>query len=468
MASEKGKKAAFYTLGCKVNQQETAALQEVFRQHGYEIVGFKNPADVYIVNTCTVTHLADRKSRQIIRRAAGRNPDAVVAVVGCYAQINPKEVLSIPGVDVVVGTQDRGMLVRLVEEAARQKATGSASPEASPKINAVRSIQEKPVFEELPIPDNRSRTRAFLKIQDGCDQYCAYCIIPYARGPLRSLRPEMVRERIEQLLDAGYREIVLTGIHTSAYGRDLPDGIDLAGLLRMLSGLPGEFRLRLSSVEPADISEELLEVMASSERICRHLHIPLQSGDDEILKRMRRPYTTEEYRALFETACSKISGLAVTTDVMVGFPGESEEEFENSYRFISSLPFRDLHVFKYSPRPGTVAAALPDQVAPAIKDRRSARLIRLADELSRRFAKGFTGQVLTVLVERRAPGKQGYWEGLTDNYLRVLFPAPQGDPGLRGTFLPVLLTEPGEGDTLLGEPVVSFLVDSRHSKSVIK
>ncbi len=453
MASEKGKRAAFYTLGCKVNQQETAALQEVFRQHGYEIVGFNNSADVYIINTCTVTHLADRKSRQMIRRATGRNPDAVVAVVGCYAQINPGEVLSIPGVDVVVGTQDRGRLVRLVEEAARQKA-GAASPQAAPKINAVRSIQEKPVFEELPLPDNRSRTRAFLKIQDGCDQYCAYCIIPYARGPLRSLRPELVRERIEQLLETGYREIVLTGIHTSAYGRDLADGIDLAVLLRMLSSLPGEFRLRLSSVEPADVSEELLEVMASSERICRHLHIPLQSGDDGVLKRMRRPYTAGEYHSLFETACRKIPGLAVTTDVMVGFPGETEEEFENSYRFISSLPFRDLHVFKYSPRPGTVAAALPDQVAPDIKDRRSARLLRLADELSKAFAKRFLGQVLAVLVERRAPGKQGYWEGLTDNYLRVLFSAPKGDPGLRGTFLSVLLTEPGEGDTLLGEPVV--------------
>jgi len=454
VASEKGKKAAFYTLGCKVNQQETAALQEIFRQHGYEIEDFKNPADVYIINTCTVTHLADRKSRQMIRRATGRNPDAVVAVVGCYAQVNPGEVLSIPGVDVVVGTQDRGRLVRLVEEAARRKAV-AASPKASPKINAVRSMQEKPDFEELPIPDNRNRTRAFLKIQDGCDQYCAYCIIPYARGPLRSLRPELVRQRIEQLLAAGYREIVLTGIHTSAYGRDLTGEIDLAGLLRMLSDLPGEFRLRLSSVEPADVSEELLEVMASSERICRHLHIPLQSGDDEVLKRMRRPYTTEGYRALFETACSKIPGLAVTTDVMVGFPGESEEEFENSYRFISSLPFRDLHVFKYSPRPGTVAATLPDQIAPAIKDRRSAGLLRLADELSKAFAKWFLGQVLTVLVERRAPGKQGCWEGLTDNYLRVNFTGPAWKNGLRGTFLPVRLTEPGEGDTLLGEPVVS-------------
>lgn len=445
--------AAFYTLGCKVNQQETAALQELFRQHGYEIVGFQNHADVYIINTCTVTHLADRKSRQMIRRAVGRNPRAVVAVMGCYTQINPEEVLAIPGVDIVVGTQDRLRLVQLVEEAARRKAEG-VSAEDVPKINAVRSLPEKPVFEELPLPDNRSRTRAFLKIQDGCDQYCAYCIIPYTRGPLRSLPPEMVQERVERLIALGYREIVLTGIHTSAYGRDLSGDVTLAGLLHTLVELPGEFRLRLSSVEPADVSDELLDVMASSKKICRHLHIPLQSGDDGVLRRMGRPYTTAEYRSLFETARRKMPGLAVTTDVMVGFPGETGEEFENSYRFIASLPFRDLHVFKYSPRPGTVAASLPDQVPPDIKDRRSSRLIGLAEQLSRSFAGGFTGCVLTVLVERRAAGKQR-WEGLTDNYLRVIFPAPEGRSNLQGTFLQVRLTEQGDGDILFGEPVVS-------------
>ncbi|MGB9791099.1 MAG: tRNA (N(6)-L-threonylcarbamoyladenosine(37)-C(2))-methylthiotransferase MtaB [Thermacetogeniaceae bacterium] len=433
---------AFYTLGCKVNQQETAAVEVLFRERGYEVVGFQGEADVYVINTCTVTHLADRKSRQMIRRAVGRNPDAVVAVMGCYAQINPEEVLSIPGVNVVVGTQDRGRVVELVEAAGREKA----------KINAVRSIPPDAVFEQLPLPDNRSRTRAFLKIQDGCDQYCAYCIIPYARGPLRSLPPGAVRERVERLLALGYREIVLTGIHTSAYGRDLTGGVTLAGLLRDVSGIPGEFRLRLSSVEPADVTEELLEIMASSKKICRHLHIPLQSGDDEVLKRMGRPYTAEEYRALFDKACARIPGLAVTTDVMVGFPGETEEEFENTYRFISSLPFRDLHVFKYSPRPGTLAAAMPGQVPPEVKERRSNCLLALADQLARSFAERFVGSVMTVLVERRAAGKHR-WEGLTDNYLRVVFSCPGRMEELKGAFLDVRITGLEEGDLLLGEPV---------------
>lgn len=439
---ERMKRVAFYTLGCKVNQQETAAVEELFREHGYDVVGFQDEADVYVINTCTVTHLADRKSRQMIRRAVGRNPNAVVAVMGCYAQINPEEVLSIPGVSVVVGTQGRAKIVELVEAAAQ----------GEEKINAVRPIPVDAFFEELPLPDNRSRTRAFLKVQDGCDQYCAYCIIPYARGPLRSLPPELVRERVERLLALGYREIVLTGIHTSAYGRDLPGGVTLAGLLSELSGIPGEFRLRLSSVEPADVSEELLEAMASSGKICRHLHIPLQSGDDGVLRRMGRPYTASEYRALFEKASAKIPGLAVTTDVMVGFPGETEEEFENTYRFISSLPFRDLHVFKYSPRPGTAAAAMPSQVPPEVKERRSSCLLLLAERLARDFAKGFVGSVMTVLVERRAAGRHR-WEGLTDNYLRVVFSCPESAGELKGSFLDVRITGLGEGDLLVGEPL---------------
>lgn len=444
MASER-KRAAFYTLGCKVNQQETASLQELFRRHGYEIVDFQNPADIYIINTCTVTHLADHKSRQMVRRAVTRNPGAVVAVVGCYSQVAPEEVLAIPGVDLVVGTQDRGQLLRLVEEIT-----------VSPKRNAVRPHEKGLGFEDLPIPVNRSRTRAFLKIQDGCDQCCSYCIVPYARGPLRSLRPELVRERLEQLLDAGYREVVLTGVHTSAYGRDLPGKPDLAGLLCQLLDLPGEFRLRLSSVEPGDVTNELLDVMASSMRICRHLHIPLQAGDDDILKRMRRPYTTGEYRALFQTAREKMPGLAVTTDVMVGFPGESAQQFENSCRFIASIPFRDLHVFKYSPRPATAAAAFSEQVDPTVKNDRSAKLIGLAGTLARKFAGEFLGQVFSVLVERRTPRMQGHWEGITDNYLRVVFPALPDRPRMQGAFLPIRLVKLGERDTLFGE----FVSDS--------
>ncbi|MDD3315523.1 MAG: MiaB/RimO family radical SAM methylthiotransferase, partial [Syntrophaceticus sp.] len=305
---EHSDRVAFHTLGCKVNQQETASLMEMFRKRGYQVVDFKNPADVYIINTCTVTHTADQKSRQMIRRAISQQPDAVVAVVGCYSQVAPDDILSIPGVDLVVGTRGRARLVDLAEEILEKKRAG----ECSQGFNAVQLLEEELDFEQLPLPDNPQRTRAFLKIEDGCDQYCAYCIIPYARGGVRSLSPELTKKRLGELICDGYREIVLTGVHTSVYGKDLAEDINLTRLLQDLVELPGDFRIRLSSVEPVDVSEELLDVMASSPRICRHLHIPLQSGDDEILEMMRRPYNTSEYRELFLRALERIPGLAIT------------------------------------------------------------------------------------------------------------------------------------------------------------
>jgi threonylcarbamoyladenosine tRNA methylthiotransferase MtaB len=436
---------AFHTLGCKVNQQETASLMEMFRQRSYQVVDFKNPADVYIINTCTVTHTADQKSRQMIRRAISQQPDAVVAVVGCYSQVAPDDILSIPGVDLVVGTRGRARLVDLAEEILEKKRAG----ECSEGFNAVQLLEEEPDFEQLPLPDNPQRTRAFLKIEDGCDQYCAYCIIPYARGGVRSLHPELVKERLGELICDGYREIVLTGVHTSVYGKDLAEDINLARLLQDLVELPGDFRIRLSSVEPVDVSEEMLDVMASSPRICRHLHIPLQSGDDEILKLMRRPYNTGEYRDLFLRALERIPGLAVTTDVMVGFPGEEDRHFENTYNFIASLPFRDLHVFKYSPRRGTPAAEMPGQVKPGAKDERSKKLRELASTHASNFAGGALGETLDVLVERPFRKKPGYWQGITDNYLRVIFPSRE--KGLQGRLLPVKLLRKVDGDLIEGE-----------------
>ncbi len=469
------RRAAFFTLGCKVNQQETAALQELFRGRGYEIVGFDSPAEVYIINTCTVTHLADHKSRQMIRRAVGRRRrpvpgetwrgEAVTAAVGCYAQVAPEQVLSL-GVDVLVGTQDRARIVDLVEQARYQKSEArSQRPERSEKraeesgvetLNVVSPLPEETSFEELPLPRPRNRTRAFLKIEDGCDRYCSYCIVPFARGPVRSLRPDLALRRLEELLAAGYREVVLTGIHTSAYGRDLADGVNLASLLRLLLQLPGEFRLRLSSVEPAEVTAELLEVLAST-RICRHLHLPLQSGDDEILALMGRPYQATDYRDLFCRVQERLPGVAVAADVMVGFPGETDRHFENTYRFVASLPFRDLHVFKYSPRPGTRAAEMPGQVASAVKDERSGRLRRLADDQAAAFASRFVGGTLLVLAERRVgrPDGRGCWEGLSDNYLRIVFPALPDKPGLQGSLAPVRLLKCLEGDTLYGEIVDS-------------
>lgn len=440
------KRVAFHTLGCKVNQQETASLIEMFRKRGFQLVDFKSQADVYIINTCTVTHTADQKSRQMIRRAISLQPDALVAVVGCYSQVSPDDVISIPGVDLVVGTRGRAKLVDLVEDLLEKKREGEPGAE----INAVYPLEKDMEFEQLPLPENPQRTRAFLKIEDGCDQYCSYCIIPYARGPIRSLSPELVKERLVELVFAGYREVVLTGVHTSAYGKDLSQSATLAELLRDLDKMPGDFRIRLSSVEPVDVSEELLEVLASSPRICRHLHIPLQSGDDDILELMRRPYNTGEYRDIFLRSVEMIPGLAVTTDVMVGFPGETDRHFENTYNFIASLPFRDLHVFKYSPRPGTPAAEMPGQVKPGAKDERSRRLRELAGTQARNFAKDALGETLDVLVERRSrkrPG--GYWQGITDNYLRVIFPSE--NKGLRGALLPVKMIRIVEGDLVEGE-----------------
>jgi threonylcarbamoyladenosine tRNA methylthiotransferase MtaB len=448
--AEKKDTVAFYTLGCKVNQQETASLMELFRERGFRRVSFRNKADVYIINTCTVTHTADQKSRQMIRRAISQEPDAVVAVVGCYSQVNPQELLAIPGVDLVVGTRERARLVDLVQELLERR---RAEESRDGGVNAVYPLESGLEFEQLPIPVNSTRTRAVLKIEDGCDQYCSYCIVPYARGPVRSLHPDHVEERLSELIHAGYREIVLSGVHTSAYGKDLGGGITLASLLQKLVELPGDFRLRLSSVEPGEVTEELLDVLASSPHICRHLHIPLQSGDDEILRSMNRPYTIGDYRRLFLQAREMIPGLAVTTDVMVGFPGEAERHFESTYEFIASLPFRDLHVFKYSQRPGTPAAEMDGQVAPAAKDVRSKRLRALAGELAASFASEFVGETLTVLVERPSRKRRGCWEGLTDNYLRVIFPDPQGKLNLRGKLLPVAVLGLGERDELQGELV---------------
>jgi threonylcarbamoyladenosine tRNA methylthiotransferase MtaB len=472
------RRVAFFTLGCKVNQQETAALQELFRGRGYEIVEFDSPAEVYIINTCTVTHLADHKSRQMIRRAVSRRrrPDGaagflgreawsgavVIATVGCYAQTAPEEVLSL-GVDVLVGTQDRGRIVDLVEQAANWE-VGSEKREAGKEdhgLNIVSPVSEAAGFEELPLPRPRNRTRALLKIEDGCDQYCSYCIVPFARGPVRSLRPESALRRLEELLTAGFREVVLTGVHASAYGRDLTDGSNLASLLRLLLQQTGEFRLRLSSVEPAEAPDELLDVLAAP-RICRHLHLPLQSGDDGILALMGRPYRTADYEDLFHRVQQRLPGVAVAADVMVGFPGETDRSFESSYRFIASLPFRALHVFKYSPRPGTRAAEMPGQVAPAAKDERSSRLRRLADEQAVAFAGRFIGETLPVLVERRTPtrpgalwARRGCWEGLSDNYLRVIFPAPDDSSNLQGRLVMVRILKQLEGDLLYGEAAPS-------------
>ncbi|MFX4263384.1 tRNA (N(6)-L-threonylcarbamoyladenosine(37)-C(2))-methylthiotransferase MtaB [Pelotomaculum propionicicum] len=413
------KRVAVYTLGCKVNQYESASLAGLFQERGYQVVDFAGEADVYIINTCTVTHLGDRKSRQLIRRAAKANPDAVVAVTGCYAQVSPGEIVEIPGVDLVVGTRDRAKLVDLVEKAVKGRAP----------VNAVSEYADGDAFEEIYVQPIQGRVRAFLKIQEGCSNFCTYCIVPYARGPLRSRDPGRVIDAARKLVASGYKEIVLTGIHTGAYGVDLDNGITLAGLLKSLLDIPGLVRLRLSSIEPHDITLELVDIMSGSEIFCRHLHVPLQSGNDEVLRMMGRRYTSWEYLRLVDVLKENIPGLGLTTDVMVGFPGESEEYFQSTLELIKRIGFSGLHVFKFSPRERTPAACFDRQVEPALKDERSRKLIQLGKKLTAQFARSHLGQDLSVLAEQPVQDAAGYFEGHTDNYIKVVFPGTEGLAG---------------------------------------
>ncbi|WP_418790694.1 tRNA (N(6)-L-threonylcarbamoyladenosine(37)-C(2))-methylthiotransferase MtaB [Phosphitispora sp. TUW77] len=405
------KKAAFYTLGCKTNQYETEAMASAFRNWGYETVDFDEIADVYIINTCTVTHLGDRKSRQLIRRAVRKNPDAVIGVTGCYAQTSPGEVLNIPGVDLIIGTKDKSRIVELVEEAEK-------SPEP---INMVSDIMTYWEYEDLPILDYENRTRAFVKIQEGCSNFCTYCIIPYARGPLRSRAPENVLAEVRKLVSLGFCEIVLTGIHIGAYGAGLAEQTDLADLVVRIALTPGLKRLRLGSVEPLDITPRLIGAVAQLRTVCRHLHIPLQSGDDYILKMMNRKYNTFEFSRLVGAIRGQIPEIAITTDLITGFPGETDEHFENTYEFIKDIGFSKTHVFKYSPRKGTPAAGFSGQVPAEAKDLRSRRLIALDRENQKRFASAFVGSNLEVLAEELVDSDNDLWEGLTDTYIKVLF-----------------------------------------------
>lgn len=462
-------KVAFATLGCKVNQYESEALKSLFTAKNYRVVDFGEAADVYVINTCTVTHMGNRKSRQMIRRAVKANPEGMVVVTGCYAQTAPGEVLSIPGVSLVIGTADRGRIVELVEQAR----------EAQAPINAVGNIMEAEEFEELSVLDSEHRTRAFLKIQEGCNNFCSYCIIPYARGPLRSRQPDRVVEEAEKLCAAGFKEIVLTGICIGTYGKDLNDGVQkggvsacsasadrdsgsapggrvtLAGLVRKLVEVPGLARLRLGSVEPADITPELVEIVSEHPKVCKHLHIPLQSGSDIILKAMNRRYNTMEYAKLLGYLRYMIPGLAVTTDIIVGFPGEKEEYFLHTMEFVEEMEFAALHVFKFSPRQGTAAAKLPDTVSAELKERRSRQLITLGQQKTREFLNQFVGKQLEVIVEQKVNNdevnlehnsEEAFYEGITGNYLRVVFPASEAEKGR----LVRIRAIKSQGDVLVG------------------
>src|SRR6476620_8968986 len=380
---------AFHTLGCKVNHYETEAIWQIFKQEGYERVDFEGRSDVYIINTCTVTNTGDKKSRQVIRRAIRKNPDAVVCVTGCYAQTSPAEIMAIPGVDIVIGTQDRIKMLSYIEQYKKERQP----------INAVGNIMKSRVYEELDVPAFSYRTRASLKIQEGCNNFCTFCIIPWARGLMRSRDPKEVIHQAQQLVDAGYKEIVLTGIHTGGYGEDMKD-YNLAMLLRDLEAqVKGLKRLRISSIEASQITDDVIEAIKQSKVIVRHLHIPIQSGSNTVLKRMRRKYTMEFFADRLFKLKEVLPGLAITSDVIVGFPGETEEEFMETYQFVKVHQFSELHVFPYSKRTGTPAARMEEQVDEEVKNERVHRLITLSDQLAKEYSSRFESDVLEVIPE---------------------------------------------------------------------
>ncbi|MBC8079665.1 MAG: tRNA (N(6)-L-threonylcarbamoyladenosine(37)-C(2))-methylthiotransferase MtaB [Gorillibacterium sp.] len=404
---------AFQTLGCKVNFYESEGIWQLFKLEGYEQVDFESSADVYVINTCTVTNTGDKKSRQVIRRAVRRNPDAIVCVTGCYAQTAPAEVAAIPGVDIVIGTQDRHLLLPMVKQFREQREP----------INIVRNIMKTRDFEEMNVPEFADRTRGFLKIQEGCNNFCTFCIIPWSRGLLRSRKPENVLQQARQLVEAGYEELVLTGIHTGGYGEDL-DEYRLAHLLSDLDKIDGIRRIRISSIEASQIDDGVLNVLKNSDKLCRHFHVPLQAGDDTVLERMKRRYTTAEFGEKIAKIHDTFPDVAITTDVIVGFPGETEEMFENGYRFMEKMKFSEMHVFPYSKRSGTPAALMVDQIDDEVKDHRVRRLIKLSETMQLAYADKFIGQTLDIIPERLCKEEPhlGMIAGYSDNYLQVAFP----------------------------------------------
>ena len=402
------KKVAFYTLGCKVNQYETEAMLEMFKKEGYTQVDSEDFADVYVINTCTVTHMSDRKSRQYIRRMKKKNPDAIIAVVGCYSQVSPEEILSIDEVNLVMGTNDRKKIVEEVKKI-----------DASRKVSTVDDIMKVKAFEEIEINKTNGKTRAFMKIQDGCDRYCSYCIIPYARGRVRSRDLESIVKEVENLAANGYKEVVLTGIHVASYGKDIKDSdIKLLDVIKQINDIEGIERIRLSSVEPILFTDEFVEAVSAMDKVCPHYHLSLQSGCDETLKRMKRRYTTEEYKTIVDRLRAAIPNVSITTDVIVGFPGETNEEFDKTYEFLKDIELTHMHIFKYSPRKGTPAATMENQVDPSTKHERSEKLLQLNEENFNKFGQKMLDKEFNVLFEQKVGDNK--YEGLTENYVKVI------------------------------------------------
>ena len=407
--SEGKHRVAFATLGCRVNHYETEAMAEKFIREGYEVTDFENFADVYVINTCSVTNMSDKKSRQIISRARRTNSEAIIAAVGCYSQVASEEVSKIEGVDVVLGTRNKGDIVYYVNK---------AKDEGKPQLMVGEVLRNKQ-FEDLNIEEYQDKTRAFLKIQDGCNRFCAYCLIPYTRGTTCSKDPDKVLNEIKKLSEHGFKEIILSGIHTASYGVDLDGDINLITLLEEIEKIDGIERVRIGSIEPCFFTDEVIGKMKNMKKLCPQFHLSLQSGCDSTLKRMNRRYTAKEYEDAVSKIRENLKDASITTDVIVGFPGETEEEFNETYEYLKRIKLTKTHIFKFSPRKGTKAADMPNQLDGTIKEKRSKALIELNAKNEGDFSKSLVGRELDVLIEQEVNKKPGIFEGYTRNYVKV-------------------------------------------------
>lgn len=428
------KSVSFCTLGCKVNQYETEAMTKLFANAGYEIRDFGEKCDIYVINTCTVTSMGDRKSRQMIHRASKQNPDALIAVVGCYSQVSPEEVQKIPGVGLVLGTKERSHIVELCEKQLRE----------NEQSVLVTDIMKQREYEDMWVSSYSSKTRAFVKIEDGCTEFCTYCIIPYARGPVRSRDLESIVKEVRALSENGFSEIVLTGIHLASYGKDLKE-YTLLDVIKEVSKIDGIKRIRLGSIEPRILTEEFISEISKIDKMCNHFHIALQSGCDETLKRMNRKYTTLEYKESVDLIRKYFNNPAIATDIMVGFPGETEEEFKSSLNFATELRLADAHVFAYSNRKGTKADKMENQVEKAVKEARSKEMIAALKNTQKEYLEGYVGKTAEVLFEQEV--KDGIYEGHMTNYVKVHM---KSDEDISGKFVNVTLKSI-KGDHIIAE-----------------
>jgi len=407
------KKVSFYTLGCKVNQYETNAMTQKFKDAGYEVINLNDEiADIYIVNTCTVTNMSDRKSRQILRRLKEKNHDSVIVAVGCYAQVAKKELEEMPEIDIVLGNEEKNDIVQYVEQFILEKN----------KLAQVDDISVKREFKDMGQITYTEKTRAVIKVQDGCNQFCSYCIIPYARGRVRSRNQESIIEEIIKIAQKGIKEVVITGIHVASYGRDFGNENGLIELLEKINLIEGISRIRLGSLEPKIITKKFMKRLVKLDKICHHFHLSLQSGCDETLKRMNRKYTTEDITEIIERLRKYYKDVIITTDIIVGFPGETEEEFNTTYEFLNKAKLYKMHVFQYSPRKGTIAAVAQNQVDGKIKEVRSKKLIELSNKNQLEYNKSMVGQKVEVLFEDKEV-REGitYFKGHTKNYVLVKY-----------------------------------------------